>query len=300
MWRHAVLGLRRYSGSIETSVAQHYAAPMLVDSVNKAFSSIGLDTNNLKPRDFAPVDEFHVGGLEATEKLLDLIHIKQGDKVLDIGCGMGGPMRYIASKYPQCAHVTGIDLSKDYIHAAKVFSEKCGLADRTTFKQGSATALPFPDGAFDVAITMHVAMNIPNKESMYREAARVLKPGGTFAIYDVMMGPDFLGEDQPYPVPWAETRETSFLVTPVEAARLVSMAGFTIEALNDTTESSIQFFVKQQERVKATGPSALGIHLVTGANTKTKFINLLNSFKKGSLVTYQVIARKKEGGGGEL
>ena len=83
------------------------------------------------------------------------------------------------------------------------------------FEAASALDLPFDDGQFDVVLLQHVAMNISDRARLYREIRRVLKPGGKFATFDVVLN----GEAEPhYPVPWARTPDTSFLLTPQRRA----------------------------------------------------------------------------------
>lgn len=129
--------------------------------------------------------------------------------------------------------VTGIDLTDEYCRTAAMLSAKVGLTDLVDYRQGDATHLPFDDGVFDVVWTEHVAMNIPDKPRLYKEMNRVLKPGGTLAIYDVLAGPS---GPVLFPVPWARTPDTSFLVQPNELRKLLEDAGFTISDWSDTTE----------------------------------------------------------------
>ena len=108
-------------------------------------------------------------------------------------------------------------LDADPDSAAGLIAEKLtkltGLADKVQFKVASALDMPYEDATFDAATTFHVAMNIPDRAGLYSEIARVLKPGATFCVYDVMKKTD---APVVYPTPWAETAETSHLTTPDE------------------------------------------------------------------------------------
>ena len=121
--------------------------------------------------------------------------------------------------------MTGIDLTEDYVRTAEALARRVGLAGRVRYRQGSALALPFARGTFDGAYMMHVGMNIEDKPALFAEARRVLKPGGVFAVYDVMR----TGEGElRFPLPFAATPETSFVARPAEYRRALAAAGFEI------------------------------------------------------------------------
>jgi SAM-dependent methyltransferase len=100
-----------------------------------------------------------------------------------------------------------------------------GLAARVSYCQASALALPFEAGTFDGAYMMHVGMNIADKPALFAEVRRVLKPGAMFAIYDVMR--TGAGELR-FPLHWAATPETSFVVGAAEYRRALEAGGFSI------------------------------------------------------------------------
>ena len=102
--------------------------------------------------------------------------------MLDVGSGIGGPARYFASAYG--CDVTGIDLTPAFVELANELTSRTGLADRVRFVQGSALALPFEAGSFDLATMNHVGMNIADKATLFAEVRRVLRPGGRFMIYE--------------------------------------------------------------------------------------------------------------------
>ena len=93
-----------------------------------------------------------------------------------------------------------------------------GLGELTTFRQGDATDQPFADDLFDAAITIHVAMNIAAKDKLYAEARRVVKPGGVFAVYDILQGE---GGEALYPAPWARDSSISYLASTEEMTALL-------------------------------------------------------------------------------
>ena len=132
-------------------------------------------------------------------------------------------------------------------------------------------------------------MNIPDKPRLYEEMHRVLKPGGTLAIYDVMAGP--CGEVL-FPVPWARTPETSFLVQPGELRRLLEEAGFTISDWSDTTEAARAWFVSLAEKIRKEGLPALGFHVLLGPDFEAMAQNQGRNLQEGRIVLGQVVARK--------
>jgi MPBQ/MSBQ methyltransferase len=266
---------------LERDVAKHYGVGDLKTRLLQALAGAGLDIERLDPKDLAPVDEFHIGGRPATEYAVARMGLGKDQHVLDVGCGIGGATRYLASTLG--CRVTGIDLTPQYIEVARDFARRTGLADRVTYEVASALAMPFPDGTFDAAITMHVAMNIEDRAGLYREVARVLKRSAPFCVYDVMKG------EEPgliFPVPWAETADTSHLTTPDETAALLTDAGFVLEHREDRRDYAIAFF---RERLAAP-PQPVSI--LMGANAKLKFENVLKNLEQKHITPGLMIARR--------
>jgi ubiquinone/menaquinone biosynthesis C-methylase UbiE len=232
-------------------VASHYAGDGdLAGIIAEKLRQAGKDLGQLRTADLASVDEFHIRGRKATLELAQLLGLGAADHLLDIGSGLGGPARAIAET---CGcRVTGIDLTPAFCDAANVMSGWVGLGDRVTCRQGDATALPFGDATFDAAMTIHVAMNIAAKDRMYAEARRVLKPGGRFAVYDVLQGE---GGEVVFPVPWAREPSISHLATPAQMEALLTGAGFRITAVNDSTEESQQWFEAMAARMAQSAPA---------------------------------------------
>jgi len=226
-------------------VTAHYSGGGgLAEAIAGRFKDAGRDLGALTTTDLATVDEFHIRGRAATLELGARMRLRDDSQVLDIGSGLGGPARTLAERYG--CHVTGIDLTAAFCDAAEALTGWVGLADRVTFRQGDATDLPFEKDRFDAAMTIHAAMNIAAKDKVYANAKRVLKPGGVFAVYDVLQGE---GGDVFFPVPWAREPSISHLVTPEEMVTLLTDAGFKISHVHDSTEESQVWFEEMFERM---------------------------------------------------
>lgn len=233
------------------AVASHYAGEgNFAEAIAQKLAQAGKDVARLGTADLATVDEFHIRGRKATLELAQMLGLDAGSHLLDIGSGLGGPARTIAEAHG--CRVTGIDLTQAFCDAATVLSGWVGLGERVAFRQGDATALPFEDGSFDAAMTIHVAMNIAAKDRMYAEARRVLTPGGRFGVYDVLQGE---GGTVHFPVPWAREPSISHLATPDEMVELLTAAGFGIEATVDSTEESEAWFEAMAARMSRSAPA---------------------------------------------
>ena len=272
---------------IEDRVAQHYARGSLEQVITQALAASGADLARLAPSDLAPVDEFHIGGRQATMDFAEQLEIVPGMSLLDIGCGVGGASRYFAH---QCGcRVTGIDLTAEFVDLAKSLARRVGLADAITYRQGSALALPFAPASFDGAYMLHVGMNIEDKAALFAQVKRVLKPGGIFGIYDVMRENE--GE-LIFPMPWASAADTSFVVSAAAYRRLLETAGFGITKECSRRELAAEFFRQLRARSERSGgPPPLGLHLLMGATSVQKVANMIDNLERGLIAPVEIVCR---------
>jgi SAM-dependent methyltransferase len=272
---------------VSESVQAHYTRSGLGGLILAALEKAGKDLNRLTPEDLAPIDEFHIRGRAATLELARAAGVDSRKRVLDVGSGVGGTSRCLAREFG--CRVTGIDLTDEYCRAAAMLSDRIGLAELVDYRQGDATNLPFPDASFDIVWTEHVARNIPDKPELYREMHRVLKPGGTLAIYDILAGPS---GPVLFPVPWARTPESSFLATPDELRNLLEEAGFNIAAWSDTTDAARAWFVALAEKIRKEGMPPLGFHVLLGSDFQAMAQNQRRNLEEARIVLAQVVARR--------
>src|SRR5437879_4818308 len=118
------------------TVADHYTRGALADTILAALAAAGKDLDHLTPDDLAPVDEFHSGQRNATVRLAQLAGVSGAEDVLDVGCGIGGPSRFLAKAFG--CRVTGLDLTAEFVEVANMLARRTGLAGKVTYRQGDA------------------------------------------------------------------------------------------------------------------------------------------------------------------
>lgn len=272
---------------VADAVQAHYTRPDLGRLILDALGNAGKDLQRLTPEDLAPIDEFHIRGRVATLELARAAGVEARHHLLDVGSGIGGTSRCLAREFG--CRVTGIDLTEEYCRVAAMLSARTGLAALVDYRQGDATRLPFPDASFDVVWTEHVAMNIPDKTRLYGEMHRVLKPGGTLAIHDILAGPS---GPVLFPVPWARTPESSFLATPDELRHLLEVAGFQVADWTDTTDAARDWFVALAGKIRQDGMPPLGFQLLLGPDFPAMAQNQRRNLEEGRIVLAQIVATK--------
>jgi len=252
-------------------VLQHYdATDDLGARILAALEKTGFAQGTLSPADTASLDQFHVGGLAATEELANRLSgtIHSKTIVLDVGSGLGGPSRYLASRFG-CS-VVGVDLSESYCRAAEMLAERSGLEKKVSYRTSDALHLPFEDATFDLLWTQHVVMNIADRAKLYAEFARVLKRGGCLAMYDVVEGRN--GQIH-FPVPWAREPHLSHLLTPEDTRKVLERSGFRSVVWEEMSSEALEWL-----RMAAASPqtSPLGLHILLGKD----FPEMIRNFRR--------------------
>ena len=268
-----------------------YGSVRLAERLLKSLQEVGYDLGRLSAADLITFDELHVMGRQATVELGRLAGLTDAMRVLDIGSGLGGSARTLAAEFG--CHVTGVDMSAEFVEAARVLSEQVGLAERVDFRHGDALNLPFEGNQFDAAFMIHVNMNIADKKGLFAEAGRVLKPGGKLVLWEIFKTAE---PDLAYPVPWAEDESFSFLIPMAEMVALIEVAGFSLYQVDDATAEAAEWvrarLTPKQDRQPRLQRPDLDLVLV---NFRLKRANLSKNLLRGAVGVLRAVAVKING-----
>jgi ubiquinone/menaquinone biosynthesis C-methylase UbiE len=272
----------------QADVSEHYTHGNLLEAIRAGLASLGKTPGNLTADDLASVDEFHIGGRQASMDFLDQLGFAPDMHILDVGCGLGGAARFAAFRYG--SRITGIDLTPEYVATGATLCDWVGLGPRVSLHEGNALAMPFDDGAFDGAYMLHAGMNIADKDKLAADVSRVLKSGSLFGVYDILR----TGRGElAYPVPWASSAGLSQVAGPEDYKRALQTAGFEIMSERNRRDFALNFFEELRARgAAAGGPPPLGLHLLMGKATPEKVKNMIANVSDGLVAPVELIARK--------
>ena len=257
----------------EQSISR-YTTGDLRERLHDALRAAGKEPEVLQPEDLGEADHFHSGGRAATLDVARAAGIGLGTRVLDVGSGIGGPARAFARLG---AVVTGVDVTHEFVVLARELDAACGLAGSITMVEAPAQDTGLPGGTFDAATMIHVGMNIADKAAVFAEVHRLLRPGGTFGIYD-LMGSNALD----YPMPWADDARASY-VEPDEAYRtLLRAAGFIVTEDNDRGAQVLKAMAGQAAAPGGT-PAPLDAPILLGSDPAGRIGNAVAAMRSGAL-----------------
>ncbi len=271
-----------YAGSLN----KHYGRQNLIQRIFDALEKTGMDINTLAVDSLGPMEELHIAGREATLNLGRIAGLNGDMHVLDVGCGIGGPARTIAHHFG--CHVTGIDLTEEFCTAAEILTQKMGLGHRVNIRLANALDMPFENDMFDAAWMQHASMNIPDKARLFSEVARVLKPNGVLALYEI------LSASRPilhFPVPFASDASLSFLQNETKFIKDLESAGFHTQIWEDITEKTRRIQEKVIQVVRQRGFPPLNPGILLGPDFQLMAINLMKNLKEKRIKIIQAILR---------
>ncbi len=271
------------------AIADHWGRGDIYGLIMSALKKTSKPLEALTVEDLAPVDHFHARGFPATVELADQLPIRPGDHILDIGCGLGGPARYIAKRFG--CRVSGVDITEPFVVAANKLTALLRMQDKVEIQHGDGQQLPYPDAHFDGAYAQHVTMNVADRRAFFGEAYRVLKPGAFFALTEHGLGP----RGNPlYPVPWSEDGSGAYLITTAETQTILRDTGFKSIEVEDTGEKYLAGYRTVIEKAEAGTLPPLGTHILMGASAGQKVRNAARNIEEGRTHPIQLLCRKPE------
>ncbi|MGA8261479.1 MAG: class I SAM-dependent methyltransferase [Arenicellales bacterium] len=269
------------------AIADHWGRGDVYGRIVAALEKISKPLDGLTIEDLAPVDHFHARGFPATVDLADRLPIEPRHRVLDIGCGLGGPARYMADRFG--CHVSGIDITPPFVEAASKLTALLHMEERVSIQHGDGHSLPFPDAGFDGAYTQHVTMNVDDRPRFFAEAFRVLKPGAFFALTEHGLGEK---GDPHYPAPWSMDGTGAHLATPSYTRGILEDAGFQDIAVEDTGPKYVAAYKAMVEKAESGGLPPLGVHILLGEAALEKARNACRNIEEGRTHPIELICRK--------
>jgi ubiquinone/menaquinone biosynthesis C-methylase UbiE len=270
-----------------TSIPQHYGAADIVERVLAAIPWARDSGAPLTAQQIYPYDQFHGRELRATQEHAAKLNPPKQSHLLDIGSGIGGPARYFASTFG--CHITGIDLTPDFVIAATEISALCNLDSLLTFVEADAATAPFAANMFDHAYSFYVGMNLADKPKVLRECLRVLKPGGRVLWTEVTNA----SGDPHYPLPWSRNPEGSHVQTRETLVAFFETAGFEILSVDDETSAHLELVrqMKLSGKVPTAGQQQAN-EVMLGADFAERRKNYIQSLAEGRIASTLIDARK--------
>ncbi|MEQ6250189.1 methyltransferase domain-containing protein [Sulfitobacter sp. HNIBRBA3233] len=269
------------------SISDHWGRGDVFARIIEAMKLARIDPGSATIEDLAPVDHFHARGFPATVDLADALPINKGDRLVDIGSGIGGPARYLAKRFG-CL-VDGVDITGPFVEAGNKLSALVGMEDKVQFRHGDGQQLPYADEQFDGGYAQHVTMNVPDRDVFFAEAFRVLKPGAFFALTEHGLG--VAGE--PYhPVPWSEDGSGAYLMRPAETVAALERAGFSDMVVTDTGEKYLKGYKAAIALAEKGQAPVFGVHILLGELAPQIVRNAARNIEEGRTHPVQIVCYK--------
>ncbi|MHA2390351.1 MAG: class I SAM-dependent methyltransferase [Promethearchaeota archaeon] len=270
----------------EEAINTQYGKGDIIRKILSVFEDEEIDTVEKVQKVLTPIQELHLRGAEVTLELTRGADLKENMRVLDVGSGIGGSARILTSEFG--CNVTGLDLCEEFCRVAVILNKKLGLSEKIEIRQGNALDMPFDEDSFDAALIQHVLMNIKEKNEVFSQIYRVLRPRGRLAINTICTGsvmPIY------YPVIWANNPDISFLLDADELRKLIIDCSFKELMWKNDTKNVIEGIERRRAKPRSNNPRLITLNMIV-EDSSTKWKNMVRNLKEGRFVVIQGIFEK--------
>lgn len=268
---------------ISEQVNAHYGKQDYGARILEALRATGTDLQTVTADDIVQATHFMRGKGPVLE-IARMADLQRGMRVLDIGSGLGGPARTLATDIG--CQVIGLELTDEFYRAAVMLTELTRLSDQVQFVHGNALEMPFPDEHFDAVVMTLVGMHVKDKPRLFRQVYRVLRPGGRFAFQDFAAGPV---TPVLYPVGFAYDPSIAFLWPPEELETAILDVGFEEQVWSDQTPAILEMppAVSAPPGIMPSAPQ-----LLHGANLASNTQSMRRNFEERRLRQFRGVFKR--------
>lgn len=265
-------------------VTGHYGRAGLASAIRDGLRAAYGERDRFEPAELADLDQLHTLGAAATDRLARLAEVRPGERVLDVGGGLGGAARQLAASFG--CRVTLVDITAELCEAAELLNRLTGLQDRVTVRQADVREMDVEAGTVDVAWLQHVAMHVGDKPSLFETLRDALAPGGRLALWEIAAGP----AGPPHlPAPWADTPEQSLLVPSDQLRQMLGQAGFRELAWDDLSRDAVRQMARGGSRGGA--PAGPGAGLVIDRMAARR-VNHFRNLDEGRIAVIMAVVKR--------
>lgn len=220
---------------LRTAVSEHWKSRADLAPMRRLMEARGYEPGSVPPAAMASFDQLHVGQNSGTRRFLDWVSPVKGDRVLDLGAGLGGTARVLAAEFG--CRVEAVDCSPELTASAQELTRWTGQTERVSHRCDDITALQ-PTGEFDIVLLQHVDMQVANKTALYEGARGNLNRGARVVWHDWLAGPQ---GPPTYPVPWSSNEQLSHPATTAEFEGALSDVGLELTRFEEMGRPTIDW-----------------------------------------------------------
>lgn len=235
------------------------------------------------------LDQYHYLGLQSNDEVMRILGLDPSMKVLDVGCGIGGPARYISWK-SGCA-VTGVDIQECLVEAGNKVTSLVGLTDKVRLITGDVTQPLFSTETFDAVISLLVILHIEDRTALFSNIFTSLKAGGCFIIEDMVALDSCFNQEENRIA--KEVIGAPSLPTLYQYHAHLSQVGFVDMHFESLTPVWVRWCIERSDQYEASKDEQILLHGNDVFMKRSSFYrDVKRLFLSGKLGGYRITGRK--------